>query len=212
MGYRQSRTVLAFVAVFALISGCDALLGIKPAYLNDQAMDIFHDVMSQSYDLAPSSYSLTDQSKTYLGEETTTTGLGGSARLYGSFRYTYDELYVDSNTTKKIRTWTYEDFELRYQNYQRDRYCVAIESGSMVISGTRREETRTISSYTGSSSSTTKSGSIRVSGTVTVSGVSVGKEVRDTVTIDVKREPLVDAWFYNGTIANGHEEWAVYME
>lgn len=212
MAYKQSRTVLASVAVFALISGCDALLGLKPAYLNDQAMDIFHDVMSQSYDLALSSYLLADETKTYAGEETATAGIAGSARLYGTFRYTYSEARLDSNTTKKTRTWTYDGFELRYKGYQKDRNCVAMESGSIVISGTRREETRTTSSSTGSSSSTTKSGSIRVTGTVTVSGVSAGKDVRDTVTIDVKREPLGDAWFYNGTIANGHESWDVYME
>ncbi|HPE89976.1 MAG TPA: hypothetical protein P5298_09960 [Spirochaetia bacterium] len=208
-----SRITSAIVVALTCLTGlsCD-LLGGDAVYLNAQAMDIFHDLMVQSYDIAPDSYVLEDESETYSGDESDESKAAGSARLYGDYDYTWDDYYIDANSHKEVRVWSYDELEFRYDNYKRFSGNITIVSGSLTIDGTRRMETRYTSSGYTSYSSRIESGSIRVYGAVVVEGVSEGEDVRDELTVDVTRSLTGDSWFYNGELSNRRETWDVYME
>ncbi|HOZ73034.1 MAG TPA: hypothetical protein PLI66_10150 [Spirochaetales bacterium] len=208
-----TRIASALVAALTCLTclSCD-LLGGKAVYLNAQAMEIFHDLIAQSYDIAPKAYVLEDVSETYSGEESDEVKVAGSARLYGDYDYAWDDYYIDANSHKEVRVWAYDGLEFRYAGYKRSSGNVTIVSGSLTIDGTRRMETRYTSTGYTSYSSRTESGSIRVYGTVVVEGVSEGEEVRDELTVDVTRSLSGTSWYYNGTIENRVESWDVYME
>jgi len=208
----MKRAAAALAAALGL--GCLSCgpLGGDAVYLNAQAMDIFHDLMEQSYGIAPDSYVLEDVSETYSGDESDESKAAGSARLYGKYDYTWDDYYIDANSHNEVRVWSYDGLEIRYADYKRFSGSITIVSGSLTIDGTRRMETHYTSSGFTSYSSRTESGSIRVYGKVVVEGVSEGEDVRDELTVDVTRSLTGTSWYYNGTITNRVESWDVYME
>ena len=207
-------TVVAMISTKALCAAsqsCD-LLGRKPIYRYDQAIEIADEIISQSFGILPRDTGLSDLAETYAGESTDYDSVSGTARLYGGYDYSYDDLYIDSNSHKVVRSWEYDDLQILYDGYQRFDRQVTIVSGELTADGTVGSDTRYTSTTYSSYSSTTESGSIRVTGTVVVDGVSEGKEVHDTVRVDLTKSLTGDTWFYNGRISNPTESWYIVMQ
>lgn len=144
---RLCAATIVFPLCFLPLS-CD-LFGGDVVYLASQAEEIFNELMGQSHGILPDSYVLYDVSKTYTGDESEEDKIDGSARLYGTYTYTWDDYYISSDSHKEVRSWTYDELKFSYDDYKRFSNDITIVSGSLTVDGSRQMETQyTTSGYT----------------------------------------------------------------
>ncbi|MBN2050396.1 MAG: hypothetical protein JW760_08145 [Spirochaetales bacterium] len=200
-----STFILCSLILAACFASCS--LGAGRIDLYDQAITVALDLAGQSRGILPKNFEEEDLTLTYAGDSIS--GVSGKASLTGQYVYDYAYYYIDSDSNKKDRIWTYDDIVIAYDNFlSADDMDMTVVSGTLTVDGSQTRSTR----YTGWASTTTESGSVSITGKVVVEGYCEGADIRDTVNIDLVYECIGGSWFYNGRIWTTAEDYDIVYE